>query len=67
MKLTKNTNAVRIESPKFHQPEVYRLIGVDWVSDLPPRLKRSQKQMQAFLDHSDKQGYQIYDMSEDLL
>lgn len=66
MKLTKNTNKVRIEHIHMSQPFVWekREDGA-WINNFG-KLFTDVKDMQAMLTDADNAGYQIYDISEDV-
>lgn len=68
MKLTKNTNKVRVEDPGFYEPEIYeKLPNGDWLFSVGTGrgLKLDSVQFQARLRRDGKLGYRIFDISED--
>lgn len=65
MKLTKNTNRVRIESSRFFEPEIYVKCENGIWTWLARGGKWTQQEFQRKLNHDDKQGYQIFDISID--
>lgn len=69
MKLTKNTNKVRIEDPQWEEPEVYtKLANGDWLiksSNSNNGLKLDEAQFKSWLKHDESLGRRIFDISCD--